>query len=158
MAISQALAKCFLGFLPRKLCIFAVCDNCRDAGRVLPARPGYPLPTWNPARPGYYPAGQARLRARLLPGRPGYVPGYYPAGRGGSCCQASRGRAAATIARRESAARPSLIRPQRFFARYTHPPPATWKRDRNAQGAASGIPGPPRPEAGRPPQPGRTRP
>ena len=67
----------------------------------------------------------------------------------------ARGRAAATIARRELAARPSLIRPPRFFARYTRPPPATWKRDRNAQGAASGIPGPPRPEDGRPPQPGR---
>ena len=45
------------------------CIHIRDAGRVLPARPGYPLPTWNPARPGYYPA--TTRPARLLPGRPG---------------------------------------------------------------------------------------
>ena len=65
------------------------------------------------------------MPGRVLPARlsaPDLEPGYYPAG---------RGRAAATIARRELAARPTLIRPLWFFARYTRHPPATWERDCN---------------------------
>ena len=114
--------------------------------------------------------GPARLRARLLPGRPRrwLLPGKVRP------CSGDH---------RELAARPTLIRPLWVFARYTRPTlirflwffarsivsrasPKRVRLARNAslfsssrgEGAASGISGLPWPEAGRPPQPGRARP